>query len=62
VLPGGQRQYVGGYSSHRGISRYGGNTQVYIYIYIYMLVAVEGHTPYGGLERRELKGGASRRI
>jgi hypothetical protein len=58
VLPGGQRQCAGGHSSHRGMSGYGygGNTQ------IYALVAVEGHTPYGGLERRELKGGASRRI
>ena len=38
VLPGGQRQCAGGYSSHRGMPGYGGNTQ------IYMLVAVEGHT------------------
>jgi hypothetical protein len=38
VLPGGQRQYAGGYSSHRGMSGYGGNTQ------IYTVAAVEGHT------------------
>jgi hypothetical protein len=29
VLPGGQKQYAGGYSSHRGMSGYGGNTQIY---------------------------------
>ena len=38
MLPGGQRQYAGGYSSHRGMSGYGGNTQIYI------PMAVEGHT------------------
>jgi hypothetical protein len=38
VLPVGQRQYAGGYSSHRGMSGYGGNTQ------IHALVAVAGHT------------------
>ena len=40
VLPGGQRQYAGGYSysSHRGMSGYGGNMQIYVYIlYIYIL-------------------------
>ena len=30
VLPGGQRQYAGGYSSYRGMSGYGGNTQMHI--------------------------------
>jgi hypothetical protein len=39
VLPGGQRQCAGGYSSHRGMSGYGGNTQI-----IYRVVASEGHT------------------
>jgi hypothetical protein len=34
------RQYAGGYSSHRGMSGYGGNTQIYYTV----LVAVEGHT------------------
>ena len=38
VLPGGQRQYAGGYSSYRGMSGYGGNTQINI------LVAIAGHT------------------
>ena len=28
VLPGGKRQYAGGYSSHRGMSGYGGITQI----------------------------------
>jgi hypothetical protein len=59
VLPGGHRQHAGGYSSHRGISGYGGNTQMYI---ILILAAVAGHIIYRGLERRDLKGGASRRI
>jgi hypothetical protein len=39
VLPGGQRQCAGGYSSHRVMSGYGGNTQIHI-----MLVAIAGHT------------------
>jgi hypothetical protein len=59
-LPGGQRQHAGGRSSHRGMSGYGGNTQIH-----YTVVAIEGHIAYtlhGGLERRELKGGTSRRI
>jgi uncharacterized protein YqgC (DUF456 family) len=38
VLPGGQRLYAGGHSSHRGMFGYGGNTQ------IYTLVAIAGHT------------------
>jgi hypothetical protein len=38
VLPGGQKQHAGGYSSYRGTSGCGGNTQ------IYTLVAIAGHT------------------
>jgi hypothetical protein len=41
VLPGGQRQYAGGYSysSHRGMSGYGGNMQICVYIlYIYIYI------------------------
>jgi hypothetical protein len=55
VLPGGQRQYAGDYSSHRGMSRYGGNTQVYT-------DSSGSRGPNGGLEGRELKGGVSLRI
>jgi hypothetical protein len=35
VLPGGQNQCAGGYSSHRGMSRYGDNTQMYVADIIY---------------------------
>jgi hypothetical protein len=38
VLPGGQRQYAGGYSSYRGMSGYGGSTQMHN-----ILVAIAGH-------------------
>jgi hypothetical protein len=38
VLPGGQRQYASGYSSYRGMSGYGGNTQIHN-----ILVAIAGH-------------------
>ena len=47
MLPGGQMQCAGGYSSHRGMSEYGGNAQ------IYTVVAVEGHTAdWQGVEGR----------
>jgi hypothetical protein len=56
VLPGGQRQYAGGYSSHQGMSGYGGNRK-------HADMCTSGNSwPYSGLECRELKGDASRRI
>ena len=43
MLPEGQKQYAGGSSSYRGMSGYGGNTQ------IHMLVAIAGHMAGLGL-------------
>ena len=37
VLPGGHRQHAGGYSSYRGMSGCGCNTQIHV------LVAIAGH-------------------
>jgi hypothetical protein len=32
VLPGGQRQYAGSYSSHRGMPGHGGNTHMHVLV------------------------------